>query len=167
MIDLNWQLAASTQSYGANTFYSPKYNNQYEKTRHAIFSLAANISLNQHITISPTLYFNQFNDHYQLIRNQEGAKNGENYHTMNVYGASLNFLFNSQWGKTSIGSDLRKEHLLSTAYGELLDEKDWMRLSQTTRLTGQRFKRLLRQNQHRERACQFLFLQGNGKFSAR
>ncbi len=133
MIDLNWQLAASTQSYGANTFYSPKYNNQYEKTRHAIFSLAANISLNQHITISPTLYFNQFNDHYQLIRNQEGAKNGENYHTMNVYGASLNFLFNSQWGKTSIGSDLRKEHLLSTAYGELLDEKDWKDISGSNR----------------------------------
>ena len=124
-IQLNWQLAASSQKYGANTFYSAKYNNQYEKTQHGIMSLSANIHLNSHIHLNPSLYYNKFLDHYQLIRNQEGAKNGENYHNMDVCGASLNVLFNTILGKTSVGSDLRKERLFSTAYGELLNETEW------------------------------------------
>lgn len=140
-VRLNWQLAASTQSYGANTFYSAKYNNQYEKTRHAIMSLAANIDLSQHIILNPSLYYNKFYDHYQLIRDQEGAKNGENYHNMDVYGASLNLLLNSRLGKTSIGTDVRKEHLLSTAYGELLNEKDWKDIHGSNRQYDKKGKR--------------------------
>lgn len=133
IVHLNWQLGASTQTYGANTFYSAKYNNQFEKTRHAIMSFSANINLNQHINLNPSLYYNKFLDHYQLIRNQEGAKNGENFHNMDVYGASLNVIFNTKFGKTSIGSDMRKEHLLSTAYGELLNETEWKEIHGSNR----------------------------------
>ena len=41
--DIIAQLGIATQSYGANTFYSAKYNNQYEKTDHGMASL--NLSL--------------------------------------------------------------------------------------------------------------------------
>lgn len=133
VIDLHWQLATSMQKYGANTFYSAKYNNQYEVTRHDILSVSANINPLRFITISPSLYYNKFYDHYQLIRNQEGAANGENYHNMDVYGASLNVLVNTHVGKTSVGSDIRKEHLLSTAYGELLNETEWKDISGSNR----------------------------------
>ncbi len=34
--DIIAQVGIATQSYGANTFYSAKYNNQYEKTDHGI-----------------------------------------------------------------------------------------------------------------------------------
>ena len=37
--DIIAQLGIATQSYGANTFYSAKYNNQYEKTDHGMASL--------------------------------------------------------------------------------------------------------------------------------
>jgi iron complex outermembrane receptor protein len=132
-VQLNWQVAANKQKYGANTFYSPKFNNQYEKTEHAIMSLSANINLYQHAKISSSLYYNQFKDHYQLIRNEEGAANGENYHNMKTYGVSANFLYHTSWGNTSIGSDIRKEHLLSTAYGELLEKSKWKEIGGSNR----------------------------------
>ena len=132
-VDFNWQIGLSKQSYGANTFYSPKYNNQFEKTQHTILSMSSNINLNQHTKISPTLYYNQFNDHYQLIRKQEGADKGENYHITKSYGVSINLLYNSEWGKTSIGSDLRKEQILSTAYGDPLNESEWKAIKGSTR----------------------------------
>ena len=34
--DIIAQLGIASQSYGANTFYSAKYNNQYEKTDHGL-----------------------------------------------------------------------------------------------------------------------------------
>ena len=44
---------------------------------------------------------------------------------MDVYGAALNAHASWLLGKTAVGVDLRKEHILSTAYGTLLDESEW------------------------------------------
>ena len=117
--DIIAQLGIATQSYGANTFYSAKYNNQYEKTDHGMASL--NLSLhNQEKTweIAPQFYYNKFKDHYQLIRGMAGAKAGENYHDLDVYGGGLNA--NVAWalGKTAVGFDINKECIYSTALGE-------------------------------------------------
>ena len=34
--NLNYQLGADTKGFGANSFYTPKYPNQYEKTRNFV-----------------------------------------------------------------------------------------------------------------------------------
>ena len=132
--DINAQVGISTQSYGANTFYSAKYNNQYEKTDHGMASL--NLSLhNQEKTweIAPQFYYNKFKDHYQLIRGMAGAKAGENYHDLDVYGGGLNA--NVAWalGKTAVGFDISKECIYSTALGEELVEKDYKDISGSDR----------------------------------
>ena len=132
--DINAQVGISTQSYGANTFYSAKYNNQYEKTDHGMASL--NLSLhNQEKTweIAPQFYYNKFKDHYQLIRGMAGAKAGENYHDLDVYGGGLNV--NVAWalGKTAVGFDISKECIYSTALGEELAEKDYKDISGSDR----------------------------------
>ena len=129
--DINAQVGISTQSYGANTFYSAKYNNQYEKTDHGLASL--NLSLhNQEKTweIAPQFYYNKFKDHYQLIR---GTQTGENYHDLDVYGGGLNA--NVAWalGKTAVGFDISKECIYSTALGEELAEKDYKDISGSDR----------------------------------
>ena len=129
--DINAQVGISTQSYGANTFYSAKYNNQYEKTDHGLASL--NLSLhNQEKTweIAPQFYYNKFKDHYQLIR---GTQIGENYHDLDVYGGGLNA--NVAWalGKTAVGFDISKECIYSTALGEELAEKDYKDISGSDR----------------------------------
>ena len=132
--DINAQLGIASQSYGANTFYSAKYNNQYEKTDHGLASL--NLSLhNQEKTweIAPQFYYNKFKDHYQLIRGKAGAAAGENYHDLDVYGGGLNA--NMAWalGKTAVGFDISKECIYSTALGEELAEKDYKDISGSDR----------------------------------
>ena len=118
----------------ANTFYSAKYNNQYEKTEHGAASL--NLSLhNQEKTweIAPQFYYNKFKDHYQMIRGKAGAAAGENYHDLDVYGGGLNA--NVAWalGKTAVGFDISKECIYSTALGEELAEKDYKDISGSDR----------------------------------
>src|SRR3712207_130392 len=44
VVSLDWQAGIASQDYGANTFYSAKYNNQYEETRRYMGSLAADIA---------------------------------------------------------------------------------------------------------------------------
>lgn len=127
-IDVNWQAGISSQDYGANTFYSARFPNQYEWTRRYIGSVSADIRPLSKLTISPTVYAHRDVDHYQLIKDSVGAKNGENYHRMHVYGTSLNVNLDWLLGKTSIGADIRKEHILSTAYGDDLGEDDWKKI---------------------------------------
>lgn len=127
-IDVNWQAGISSQDYGANTFYSARFPNQYEWTRRYIGSVSADIRPLSKLTISPMVYAHRDVDHYQLIKDSVGAKNGENYHRMDVYGASLNVNLDWLLGKTSVGADIRKEHILSTAYGDDLGEDDWKKI---------------------------------------
>lgn len=127
-IDVNWQAGISSKDYGANTFYSARFPNQYEWTRRYIGSVSADIRPLSKLTISPMVYAHRDVDHYQLIKDSVGAKNGENYHRMDVYGASLNVNLDWLLGKTSVGADIRKEHILSTAYGDDLGEDDWKKI---------------------------------------
>ncbi len=132
--DIGVQAGVATQSYGANTFYSAKYNNQYEKTQHGIVSL--NLSLHdQEKTweVSPTLHYNKFKDHYQLIRGQEGAKAGENYHDLDIWGGGLNANLSWFLGKTAVGFDISKERIYSTALGSVLAESEYKNISGSDR----------------------------------
>lgn len=132
-LDVNWQAGISSQDFGANTFYSAKFPNQYEETRRYMASVGArflpfkqsdNRFLNQ-LEFRPMIYGHRDFDHFQLIKGNQGAKAGENYHRTDVYGASLNVNFDWVAGKTAVGADIRREHILSTTYGELLDESQW------------------------------------------
>ena len=116
-IDIDWQLGVSGKNYGANTFYSGKFPNQYEENRRYMASVAAQTK--GRVVFSPTLYWNRAFDHYQLIRN---TSTGENFHRTDVYGASMNARFNWALGVSSIGADFRNEGILSTALGKPLDE---------------------------------------------
>ena len=133
--DLVWQAGLSSQDYGASTFYSAKFDNQWEATRRIITSAQADIKPfgDERFVITPQAYWHRDVDHYQLTRGKEGAKNGENYHRTDVYGASLNAHATWLLGKTAVGMDIRKEHILSTAYGDLLPENEWKGIHGTDR----------------------------------
>lgn len=133
IIDVNWQAGITSQDYGANTFYSSRFPNQFEWTRRYIGSISANIRPASSLSIIPTVYGHRDVDHYQLTKDSVGASNGENYHRMDVYGGSLNLNFDWFLGKTAVGADIRKEHILSTAYGDGLAEKDWKKIHHSDR----------------------------------
>lgn len=122
-----WQAGIISQDYGANTFFSAKFDNQYEEQRRYMTSVNADVLLqdNGRLVISPSAYWQRNYDHYQLIRGMEGSDNGENFHRADVYGGGLNIHFSWALGKTSFGGDIRKEHLLSTALGDMLDADRW------------------------------------------
>jgi vitamin B12 transporter len=130
---LDWQAGFTSQHYGANTFYSAKFPDQYEETRRLIGSLSAVVqpwhratsAMLSSLTFRPMVYAHRDLDHYQLTRGQVGAQAGENYHRTDVYGAALNIDFAWLGGKTAAGADIRKEHILSTAYGDVLPEAEW------------------------------------------
>lgn len=136
------QMGLSVQSYGANTFYSARFNNQYEKTAH----LLANYSMTlrnfvEGLELTPSLYYNHFNDHYQLTRGKVGAAAGENYHHLDIYGLALNSSLDWLLGKTALGVDYSHERILSTAYGEKLSEADYKDIQGTDRQYTRQGKR--------------------------
>ena len=138
---VNWQAGITSKDSGANTFYSARFPNQYEWTRRYIGSVNADFrpffkaqNRLQSLVFSPMLYAHRDLDHYQLTQGSTGAANGENYHRLDVYGASLNAHLDWLFGKTALGADIRKEHILSTAYGALLEESNWKKISHSDRV---------------------------------
>lgn len=110
------QAGFSNQKYGANTFYSAAYPNQWEANRRILVSAKAETKGRIHF--SPGVYWNRSTDHFQLIRNTHTA---ENFHRTDVYGLNLNAHFDWLAGRTAIGSEFRNEGILSTNLGRPLD----------------------------------------------
>ena len=133
--DIQWQGGLSSQDFGANTFYSAKFNNQFEATRRFLASVNASIKPlgTEQIVITPSVYWHRDRDHYQLTRGKEGAENGENWHRLDVYGGGINAHGTWLLGKTAVGVDIRREHILSTAYGDALPESEWTDISGSSR----------------------------------
>ena len=119
--DVKWQLGYSNQKYGANTFYSAAYPDQYEETRRTLFSVKAETKGWLHFL--PAIYWNRAYDHFQLMRY---VNKYENFHRTDVYGINLNAYFSSILGKTSFGAELRNEGILSTNLGKPLDESQYV-----------------------------------------
>ncbi len=120
--DIRVQVGFTQQKYGANTFYSAKYNNQYDETARYIVSIQADSKLGW-LHLAPTLYWNRTFDHYQLIRH---SSNGENFHRTDVYGINLNAYFTTLLGKTSFGMETRNEGILSSALGRPMEESQYV-----------------------------------------
>ena len=118
LADISWQLGWSRQQYGANTFYSGRFPDQYEQNSHYTVSLQARTK--GRIQLRPTAYWQRTNDHYQLVRGLSPTQ--ENYHQTDVYGLDLHAQTEWAAGITAIGADLRSEGILSTALGQPLTE---------------------------------------------
>jgi vitamin B12 transporter len=113
------QLGYATRDFGANSFYTPVYPNQFESTRTLFGSL--HYQANGAMHLSPVFYFRRHDDKFELFRDNPPVwYTGHNYHMTDVYGAGLNSWFNSGLGKTSLGVDFRSENILSNVLGETL-----------------------------------------------
>jgi len=133
-IALRWQAGLSSTDFEANTFYSAKYNNQYETTRRFLASASAVWRpLAIDLTVRPRLSWHRDIDHYQLTRHQTGAENGENYHTADVATAGADITLRWKLGQTTVGAEYQDQSLWSTALGELQDEADWRDIRGTSR----------------------------------
>ena len=114
--DLKWQFGLSKKAYGANTFYSAAYPNQFERNERYLMSVGAETKGKFHFL--PTIYWNRSYDNFELVR---GTRFGENFHMTDVYGLRLNGHFSWIAGKTAIGAEVRNEGILSTNLGIPMD----------------------------------------------
>lgn len=119
--NIDWLAGYSDRNYGSNTFYSAKYDNQFEHIRKFFTSVQA--QTNGDIQFKPVVYWTRGEDRFELIRGSED-KVPFNYHRTDIFGINLNAYFSTILGKTAVGAEMRNENIKSTVLGELLD-KPW------------------------------------------
>ncbi len=109
---LDLQAGYSQKSYGANTFYSAAYPDQYERNTRIITSLAAESK--GRVRLRPEVYWHRLYDNFELIHN---TTTGENFHRSDVHGARLTASYAWLAGRTALGAEVREEGIYSTSLG--------------------------------------------------
>ena len=118
---LDFQLGYTEKEFGANSFYTPKYPNQFESNKTTFASIG--YQSKGKIKISPKLYWRRHQDRFELFRDNPASwYTNHNYHLTDVYGSSFNLSFSSLLGKTAAGVEFRSENIWSNVLGEDLDE---------------------------------------------
>lgn len=119
--DLDWQVGVSKKSYGANTFYSAAYPDQYERNER--YSVSVGAKTKGRLRFSPMVYWNRMYDNFELVH---GETFGENFHRFDVFGVKVGTEFSWWGGRTAVSADLRQEDVLSTSLGKDLDESEYV-----------------------------------------
>ena len=114
-LNLQLTLGATAKRYGANTFYSAAYPDQYESNGRFFASVAARGKLSEAFQYLIQPYWNLNTDHFQLIR---GSGVGENFHRTNVIGGKINGDHDWSWGKTAFGAEIRNESIRRTYHSD-------------------------------------------------
>jgi len=121
---IDMQAGLNDKAYGANTFYTAAYPNQYDKTKGLFLSVKGETS--GRLKLIPHLYWSRHYDEFQLIR--EGTTNvpawytDHNYHRSDVFGMNLNMQYASALGITSFGGEFRNEGILSNVLGRPMED---------------------------------------------
>ena len=116
-----WQIGVQDKAFGANSFYSVNYPNQFEKTKTLISSISWDKRINSLLWQSTAYYRGHF-DQFELFRNYENAASWytfHNYHLSHVSGINSRLSWFTSLGKSSIGIEGRNEHINSNVLGEL------------------------------------------------
>lgn len=120
---LDLQIGATANDFGANTFYSAAYPNQWEATRRYLLSARAETTGRVHLAAQASWLRNL--DHFQLIRD---TQTGENFNRSDVFTAGLNAWTQWQLGRTAVGAEIREDVLLSGNLGRDLDSALFVRI---------------------------------------
>lgn len=112
------QIGFSDKAFGANSFYSPKYLNQFEKTKTGI----ASCSLHRMGFINTKIagYYRIHSDRFELFRSFTNAPTwykNHNFHFSQVAGINALFFKNWRKSKSSFGYDFKYEDIHSNVLG--------------------------------------------------
>ncbi len=130
-IKSNWgnneiQTAFQQKKYGANSFYTELFPNQYEDTKNFLASYKWNKQWKNYNNSLQT-YWRRHHDRFELFRDFEGAEKftwykDHNYHQTDVLGAK--WITSHYWNghKTSVGVDVRNEHIFSNKLGHKMND---------------------------------------------
>lgn len=122
--DIDFQAGLNNKAYGANTFYSAAYPNQFDNTQGIFISVRG--ESHGKLKFIPHIYWSRHYDEFQLIR--EGTPDvpawykNHNYHRSDVFGMNLHTQVASTWGITSFGGEFRNEGILSNVLGKPMED---------------------------------------------
>ena len=120
LFSMHWHAGLSAKGFGSNTFYSAKYDEQYEHTT-KLFTALQGESKKGFVRILPNIYWNRSYDRFELIRGDEN-KVPFNRHRTDVFGLSFNSYFDWLFGRTAFGAEFRNEDIVSGNLGESLNK---------------------------------------------
>jgi iron complex outermembrane receptor protein len=116
---LDYQVGYLKKDFGANSFYTPRFPEQFEQTKTLLTALR--FKSNSTINLTPSVYWRRHQDRFELFRYDRPAwYQGHNYHLTDVFGLNINSWFRSLIGKTALGVELRSENIWSNVLGNKL-----------------------------------------------
>ncbi len=111
------QAGYSDKSFGANSFYTAKYPNQFEELQTYFASASYDVKF-KHLQVEPRAYFRRSNDRFLLFRDTPGLYS--NYHTSDVFGFNtIASYFHPKSAVTLAGIESRTESIFSNSLGEI------------------------------------------------
>lgn len=118
---VGFQLGLTNKDFGANSFYSAKYPDQFEETS----TLFGSVQLKKLSKFQPVLYWRRHFDRFQLFRDSFPTWYiSHNYHRTDVVGSTGNYkLFGFGKSSTHLGYDLRSENIISNKLGDSLNRR--------------------------------------------
>ncbi len=121
--DFHFQSGFQTKDFGANSFYSFAYPNQYESTSTLFNALNWELKKGK-TTLQSGLYQRIHRDKFELFRGNLDAPawyTGPNRHKTYTQGANFRISAPYKNGKTITGFEYRDENILSNVIGDQLD----------------------------------------------
>jgi len=116
-----FQAGFQSKDFGANSFYTIAYPQQFESTKLFLSSIQYQYQ-NGHWQIKASLYQRKHLDRFELFRYESPAwYAGHNYHQNDILGFNTQAAY--RWGKAGtsiIGADYRFEHIYSTVLGDAI-----------------------------------------------
>lgn len=114
---LDAQAGFTANDFGANTFYSAAYPDQWESLKR--YLLSVRVETKGHLHLVPKISWLRNSDHFKLVRT---SRTGENFHRGDVYTAGISAWTDWKLGRTAIGTEFREEGIYSTNLGRLMEE---------------------------------------------
>ena len=107
----------TNKEFGAFSFYTPKYPNQYEKTQTTFASLQ--LRKEGEITLDNKISWRKHNDEFILFR--ENPSWYHNFHETNVFSIDMNAIQKTKTGTNVIGMEIRTDNIISNVLGDDLE----------------------------------------------
>tara|TARA_B100000900_G_scaffold377487_1_gene360978 strand:- start:106 stop:1989 length:1884 start_codon:yes stop_codon:yes gene_type:complete len=106
----------SEKEFGAFSFYTPVYPNQFEKTKTTFASFQ--IKTEGSISFRNNSYWRKHNDNFILFRDNPSLY--QNFHETNVFGTDMNIVQKTKHGSNVFGMEIRNDNIISNVLGENL-----------------------------------------------
>jgi iron complex outermembrane receptor protein len=118
----DFQLGYQQKSFGANSFYTQEYPNQFEHTRTQFASLNWEKQIKK-LYVAADVQYRRHYDRFELFRDFQNKKPwyaDHNYHLTDVAGGSLHLEYTGRFGKIDAGVSSRYDHIYSTVLGSVI-----------------------------------------------